>query len=652
MSGLSKGLIEVGISMVLRDQFSANAGKVSQSFNHMMNDMNTWNRGMQQSVGNAFEYGKQMLGGMYDAYKHFASVNDNIFMTATIAGATAKEQQHLMELAKEINIKTPLTNMDITSGMRYLAMAGNSVEQIENMIEPAAELASIFSMPLGGKGGVADMLTNIMATFGIPAEEARRTVDQLGVATTSANINLTDLAQSLQYSGAVFRNAGIGIDQASAAIGVLGNQGIQASSAGTALANMLRYLTLSITGQKAKGEDYLYKLGIGKEDLVDAQGNLKRLDHILRVIAKATEGLSSTDKMEAYYNIFGVRGERAISALVNGGEQMAEIMDKIANSSGFAANTIEERMKTPQGQIDQFRAHWENLVTTFGSTFAHIFGPLMKGLSWLMGWVHKFAETGVGGLVLRFVAISTLVITIVNGAKLLTRTFRMVSGVASLFSTQTNGANAGMTRLNAQAASLEIYLQHIVALMGQYVAMSMAPGTSMVLPGGGHLGRGATGRIYMNPKGRGGITSPATYSGKMGSYKPAPVKPNAGASTARTTAGVSRFGATGAAMYGGPWGWGIAIALTALSYGLDYWATKSEENTEAVEENTEALSAEELKATYEDRFLKALKETIVAANAKNNQPVKLNLSFNGSPYYEVKEGDPVNLNDFGIGSGY
>ena len=648
MAGFSKGLIEVGISMVLRDQFSANAGKVSQSFNSMMNDMNTWNRGMQQGIGNAFEYGKQMIGGMYDAYKHFASVNDNIFMTATIAGATAKEQRSLMELAKEINVKTPLTNTDITSGMRYLAMAGNSVEQIENMIEPAAELASIFSMPLGGKGGVADMLTNIMATFGLPADQARQVVDQLGVATTSANINLTDLAQSLQYSGAVFRNAGIGLDQASAAIGVLGNQGIQASSAGTALANMLRYLTLSITGQKAKGEDYLYKLGIGKEDLVDAHGNLKRLDHILNTIAKATEGLSSTDKMEAYYNIFGVRGERAISALVNGGEQMAQIMEKIANSSGFAAEKIAERMKTPQGQIDQFRAQWENLVTTFGEHLKHIFGPLMKGLSWVMGWAHKFAKTGLGGVVIRFTAISTLVFTIINGAKLLFNTFRMISGIASLFSTQTTGANAGMTRLNAQAATLELYLQHIVALMGQYVAMSMAPGTSMVLPGGGHLGRGKGGRVYMNPKGRGGITSPAKYTGKMGQMAPAPLKPNMGT----TNTGSVMRGAAGISSFFGPWGWVIAAGLTIASYALESSSSATEENTQALEENTQAMSAEELRATYEERFLKALKETIISANDKGNKPIKLDLSFNGSPYHEIRDGDPVVLDDFGISNGF
>lgn len=75
------------------------------------------------------------------------------------------------------------------------------------MIGPAAKLASIFSMPLGEKGGVADLMTNIMQTFNIPSQNATQVVDQLATAVTSANISLTDLAQSFQYSGAEFRNA-------------------------------------------------------------------------------------------------------------------------------------------------------------------------------------------------------------------------------------------------------------------------------------------------------------------------------------------------------------------------------------------------------------------------------------------------------------
>ena len=167
MAGTSKSLVEVGISMVLRDGFSQQAGRISSSYAQLMNDMNQWNRAVTQSAGAAFDYGTKLVGGMYEAYKHSAEVSNQIFMTSKIAGATAEQSKRLMEVAQQVNMQTPLTNYDIASGERYLAMAGNSAEAIESMIGPAAQLASIFEMQLGGKGGVADLMTNIMATFGI-----------------------------------------------------------------------------------------------------------------------------------------------------------------------------------------------------------------------------------------------------------------------------------------------------------------------------------------------------------------------------------------------------------------------------------------------------------------------------------------------------
>jgi len=224
------------------------------------------------SAANAFDFGKELVGGMAKAYQYSAGVYDQVFLASKMSGANAAQQARLMQVAKEVNEVTPLTAKDIALGERYLAMAGNNVEQIEKMIGPAAKLASIFSMPVGEKGGVADLMTNIMQTFNIPSQNATQVVDQLATAVNSANISLTDLAQSFQYSGAEFRNAKISMGDAAAAIGVLGNQGIQASSAGTALATHdALFNTFRNRAEKA-GSTMLKSLGIDPASLVDSQG--------------------------------------------------------------------------------------------------------------------------------------------------------------------------------------------------------------------------------------------------------------------------------------------------------------------------------------------------------------------------------------------
>ena len=75
MAGPSRSLVEVGISMVLQDGFTSQAGKISSSYSSLMNNMNQWNRAVSQSAGAAFDYGTRLVGGMYEAYKHSAKVS-------------------------------------------------------------------------------------------------------------------------------------------------------------------------------------------------------------------------------------------------------------------------------------------------------------------------------------------------------------------------------------------------------------------------------------------------------------------------------------------------------------------------------------------------------------------------------------------------
>ena len=651
MAGTSKSLVEVGISMVLRDGFSQQAGRISSSYTKLMNDMNQWNRAVTQSAGAAFDYGTQLVGGMYEAYKHSAEVSNQIFMTSKIAGATAEQSKRLMEVAQQVNMQTPLTNYDIASGERYLAMAGNSAEAIESMIGPAAKLASIFEMQLGGKGGVADMMTNIMATFGIASNDASKVADILGVATTSANINLTDLAQSLQYSGATFRNAGIDLQTAAAAIGVLGDQGIQASSAGTALANMIRYLTLSITGQKAKGAKMLEAMGISKDELVDSYGNLKDLGTLMTVIANKMGKLSGTAREAAMYNIFGVRGQRAASGLFqaiwNGSDKMQKIIDKANRSDGWTEDTITERSKTPQGRVDALNASIDNLKVGLGEAMT-IFTPLITGMSKLANWIAKISTTGIGGFVVKLVTSATIVTTLIAGFSLIRGTLKMVVTMMGSLTATAAAASTATASMNTGAAMLEAHLRTIVALMAEYVALSYAPGTrGMMLPMGGRLGRNKAGKPYVGGFGKkGGAMSTATYAG---AYVP---KPASGGSTGGSTGGGSGAASKGlglagmaSMMFGGSWGIGIGLALTGLAMGLDYYISSVDANTEAVNANTQELSAQEVQSAYNERYVRAIEQAIKSGGTNTNS---LNLTINGTSVGTFRDGDSVPIDGYGF----
>lgn len=631
MIGDTKSLVEVGVSMVLRDKFSSETGKISQSFNNMMNDMNDWNRAIQMSAGNAVQNSMKFLGGMAEAYQYSAKVQDTIFMASKIAGATAEQQTEMMQLAQAVNAVTPLTAADIASGQRYLAMAGNTVEQIKDMTGPAAKLASILGQPLGGKGGVADLMTNIMSMYVIPSQQATKVTDDLYTAVTNANMSLTDLAQAITYAGADMANAGYDLRQTAAAIGVLGDMGIQGSSAGTALANMIRYLQLSLADQKKKGFSALTSLGLSPQDFFDAEGNLIRLDKVYRKFGEALMNKPLLERTKAFYNIFGVRGTRDISNQIRnmmaGSDKMTKILEQYDKNSGIVEQVTEERLKTPQGIIEAFKSNFENLVINIGSTLADVFNPILTVFTKISQWVQGIAGTIGGQIVVKALAWGSITALVVNGYRYLAATGRMLSTYMQQTNTQSQATASGVSKSASAAAVLEARLIHITQIMREqyYLQKAMAFGW-IAGPRGGWYGPNG------KPIRKFGIPGPVL--GGLGGATPKPTVPPG-------TGAAARLGMKGllgriAGFLGGPWGMAIGIALPLAVGYLPKLIDSLNKNTDS------NLSKETL--TSDEYLTEKMARAIRAALLNDKPNGTVNITIDGAPVGSVAPGETLGVN--------
>ena len=648
----TNGLVQVGVSMVLQDRFTHEAGRISSSFRGMMQEINDWNRGINMAVGYAYDAGRQAIGGMYKAYEYSAGVNKEIFLATKMSAASLPKaqqlavQKKLLQTAKDLNAQTPLTAADIASGEKFLAMAGNAPDVIQKMIKPAAQLASIFGMPLGGKGGVADLITNIGATFNIPqtAEDYQHLADILGIATTSANMSLKDLAAAFQYSGADFRNAKVPIEDAAAAIGVLGDQGIQASSAGTALANMYRYLTLSITGQRKKGYEALKSIGIDPKTLIDANGNLKSLDEIITHIQKHLgPNAGSTQLTSFLYNAMGVRGTRAASALINdisnGDKSKFRIIKgNYGSRQDWTNNTMADYKQTPAFQIASLKANLENLLLTVGETLARVFNPLLKGISAIASLVNQIAESGFGSWVIRMGAGFIMVQTLIQGFRLGYMTVRMITMQFAVMNGEQTKGQAGLMRTNSLYVAMEGHLRTLVALQMELTGLQMAPGTRMPLPMGGSIGKSAGGRVTVGSAV--GRTSAAGYANAIGTGAMAGVMANTTAKAGVTAGKVAATG-VGAALkgvggrilgfLGGPWGLGLSIGIPIIVDLLGKWFSKDEEEADEAyrlqQENNRLQQMVE--SNLRGNIQQAVRDGVIEGNAQSPQKMNINISGAG-----------------------
>lgn len=406
--------LEIGIALVLQDRFSNQAKDASAAIRRLHNEAKeavTANLQTADSIlGNVYNGFLNVATGITNTVLQGAEFIDTMTTVSAITGSTREQLQMLSETAQSLGLETMFGSLDIASGMKYLAMAGNTVEQVNDMIKGAAYVANATGMELGGKGGAADLITNVMKTFKIVGDGASELVgDQLTKATLSANISMTDLAESIKYSAADMVMLKKELPEVAAMIGTLGNAGIQGSMAGTSLGNMARYLIKALN-PKTDAYSFLQRMGLSQQDFVDAQGDLIDFGDIMEKISKGVENLPSIDRGKAIGAIFGVRGQRAANAIMNDLEGYRNLLDQIQNNSaGFAKSIVDKRMNTLAGSIDKVSSAWGNLKVAFTEQIGPALMPILNTISQIIEAVREFVTTPVGAFASQVFVLSTFI---------------------------------------------------------------------------------------------------------------------------------------------------------------------------------------------------------------------------------------------------
>lgn len=680
----SGGLVNVGISMTLQDHFTGPAGNILSSWNNMMQNMNTFQRGLKSAYEDSINQTWGLLREMGNLAAYSTEIENNTFMTSKIIDGTLGHQESMLKLAKEVNLRNPLRLADITSGQKFMAMAGMTAQQIENATEPAAQLAAVFNMDMGGKGGTADTLTNIMATFHKEAGQASEVANILSVATTSANMSMNDLAQSIKYSGATARNVGMDINELAAFIGVLGDRGIQGSMAGTNFSQAINQLVKGMS----KSPDILKSIGLTPADLKDSAGNLLPMYEIFRKIAAATKNLNSADMQTTMFNLFGQRGMRAAVPIIDdinsGANKYLTILKNINSQPNWLENTTKEFMQGP-GWIAQLTSAFDNLKETLGSTFKEVLRPLaqyvliplVKGITWI-------ASSGMGKWAAgAFMILTTFKLIRVFLGYSATFIRGMTTGlITGASSSRSLAMGLGTSRNNA--ASLAIYLERCAMTLNRMAYMQMVQAGTIsprgYMPiGGGYAYRvDSKGRGYyvnqatrqrvpdrqalgLTPLGmgggwtRGGYAPPTTRFGRIRDTMASPVfqgmRSKLGATgtgaVAKTVTrgifGVTRgIGAVGSVLgrtlgfLGGPWGMGISLALTFVPKIFSWLSDKKKKEP----------SPEELQA-QEDARVAAIQKAL-----REGKTATIQINLNGQNIGTYGDGGTANVSMPGGYSGF
>lgn len=421
------GLLEIGIAIVLQDRFSNQARETSSQIKKLhMDAKNAVNANLQAIQG----ISAQGMNMSMNAGRKLASIVtegaqfiDTMVTVQAMTDATQDRMTELSNTAQTLGVKTMFDSKEIAEGMKYLAMAGTEADELSEMIKGAAMVANATGNMLGGKGGTADLMTNIMRTYGIEAGESATIVgDQLTKATLSSNMSLTDLAESIKYAGSTMVTMNQSLPSTIALIGTLANSGIQASMAGTNLENVFRYLGKSILNTNYKGHKALESIGLGTKDFLDAQGNIVDAGKAMEIINKATEGMGSAEKTYLQQQIFGVRGFRAAAVIGRNLDTYRSLLEKVQNSSGFSEEVVKKRMESLAGKIDAMASTFENVRTTFAQSIGPVAIYVLKAITWVASGIRSILAIPVLGTVISTTTAITIGIVGISSAIIFLRT--------------------------------------------------------------------------------------------------------------------------------------------------------------------------------------------------------------------------------------
>lgn len=690
MIGSNSALVDIGIQMSLRDQFTSPAGNIGRAWHNMMNGITSTAYDAQTSFANTAAMGMQVLKGLESTFEYSAKVQANSFLTNKMINDGIDHSVSLLKQAQDINIRNPLTAMDITSGQKFMAMAGMGFEQIKGAVEPAAQLAAIFSMPMGQKGGTADLMTNIMSMYNLDPSKAKSVADIMGVGVTSANTSMQDLAQAVKYAGATARMSGLDLKEMVASIGVLGNSGIQGSMAGTALANALNMFNKALSGQSKGGAKTLKALGLSPKDLTTAEGHLRSMAEIIQIISDRTKGMNSVDMYKTYFNLFGQRGIRAMYSLVqdyqtNG--KYSQIIDKLNHASdgkGWTDQTMEDYMKTSEGSLRMLESSWENLKVTVGKSLNEVFIPFFNNVSSLLQIFNKFADTGLGKILLGgttwltgFLTLRAIFGWMVMGARRISLTTSRTSTSTGVMRTNMQAANISSQQMEQHLfASLQI-LTRMATVQGMATGIGMTGSRGNLMPlNPGYVaminkhGRleyrvakgyralsGAKGGTIVSPSealiaggvvaasSRVGTTTAASSVASASRYGTplyrslnTVLSRSVAAPLARAGAGLASIATKSLGFLMGPWGMAISFAVSFLP-GI--FSTLSDWFGISNSKEQEEKSAEQRQAQRDAELVRAITQ---------GKPASISIDLNNKPIGTFSDGDhaSVNLNSSNI----
>ena len=278
------------------------------------------------------------------AFDTFSQFENSMMKVNTVTGATAEEFKMLTREAKRLGATTQFTASQVADLQLILGRKGFDPQAIQGMTSSILDLALATGEDLSLASEVVSASIN---AFGLETNQAARVANTLASAAANSSIQLSTFSTAFGHAGSAAKAVGVDIEELSAMMGVLMDNGIKASKAGTGLRKA--FIRLNEQG-----------IPFGQT---------------LNNLTSGTIGLTEAQKL------VGDTAANQLMILSKNREKIAELTDEYDNNTTRLNEMADAMSKTTVAKVKKMQSAIEGLNLELGALLADRIMPLINFLT-------------------------------------------------------------------------------------------------------------------------------------------------------------------------------------------------------------------------------------------------------------------------------
>ena len=295
-----------------------------------------------------------------DSFKEAANVEQSLARVKAIAQSTGEDFEKLSEQIEQSAIDANVSSTAAANAAAELAAQGESANEIFQTLTPTLLLAKDAQIEVAEAAGIAD---DALDLFGKTAGDAALVVDQLVAASKGSKDGIAGLATALRSLAPDAQQLGLSFEQLVGLLGLMGQNGIDASKAAKGLRTVFQDL-----------EDPASKFSLALHQLGDSSGNFSKAIETIR--------RSGKDGQDALLALDGSARSLVLFLL----QQAPGAVDAFVASLAKAGGTASQTAKTIDDTLGGAFTSFENALDRLGS------GLLKTSLEPFRGELQKLAD--------------------------------------------------------------------------------------------------------------------------------------------------------------------------------------------------------------------------------------------------------------------